>query len=304
MKRLTALIVLAVVVAGCSGESAPVVDLDSGGTLPPVSTLDTQTTTTSSTTTTDPPTTTSANQQPPALDVAATPAAETGYLVTITGSTDTDSTVTLDGEEVGLSGGSFEVATLSSPGLNEHVVIATDPDGVATTEIISWSWEPPVGWAAGIGDSVMLGSQAEIEKRLGEQVVDATVSRQFLEAPELVAELLARPVPPELIVIGLGTNGPVQDRHFDAVMEIAADVPLVAFVNVRVPRSWESASNTALAEGVGRYDNAVLVDWWTPTHDRDDLFAADGFHPKQPGRVIMAELIASAVYPDWTPLEE
>ena len=28
-------------------------------------------------------------------------------------------------------------------------------------------------------------------------------------------------------------------------MEIAADVPLVAFVNVRVPRSWESTSNMA-----------------------------------------------------------
>jgi lysophospholipase L1-like esterase len=115
---------------------------------------------------------------------------------------------------------------------------------------------------------------------------------------------VARQDPPELIVIGLGTNGPVQARHFDEVMELAADVPLVAFVNVRVPRSWEGISNREIAEGVERYDNAILVDWYEVTWNRNNLFAKDGVHPKQAGRVIMAELIADAVFPNWVPLED
>ena len=58
-----------------------------------------------------------------------------------------------------------------------------------------------------------------------------------------------------------------------------------------------------LAAGVERYDNAVLVDWHTPTKGRNDLFAADNFHPKQPGRVIYAELVAEAIFPNWEPLD-
>ena len=80
-------------------------------------------------------------------------------------------------------------------------------------------------------------------------------------------------------------------------MEVVVDVPLVAFVNVRVPRQWEDTSNRVIAEGVARYDNAALVDWYSVSSDRDELFSGDGVHPKQPGRVILAELIAEAVFP-------
>ena len=149
-----------------------------------------------------------------------------------------------------------------------------------------------------------LGSKDELEKRIGLGTVDATVSRQFGDAPNLVSRLLARPVPPQVIVVHLGTNGPVQERHFEALMEIAADVPLMVFINAHVPtRNWESTTNSELAAGVDRYDNAVLVDWHTPTEGRSDLFAADNFHPKQPGRVIYAELVAEAIFPNWEPLD-
>ena len=107
-----------------------------------------------------------------------------------------------------------------------------------------------------------------------------------------------------MIVVHLGTNGPVQERHFEALMEIAADVQLMVFINAHVPtRNWESTTNSELAAGVDRYDNAVLVDWHTPTKGRSDLFAADNFHPKQPGRVIYAELVAEAIFPNWESLD-
>jgi lysophospholipase L1-like esterase len=111
-------------------------------------------------------------------------------------------------------------------------------------------------------------------------------------------------VPPQVIIVALGTNGAVQARHFDELMEIAVDVPLMVFVNVHVPtRNWEATSNREIAAGVERYDNAVLVDWFTATEDRSDLFAADNVHPTQAGRVIYAELVADAIYPNWEPLD-
>ncbi|MGI9665929.1 MAG: hypothetical protein ACR2N2_02350 [Acidimicrobiia bacterium] len=302
MKHLTTLVVLTVLgLAACGGSSAPTAETTTT-TAAPVTSLPAESTTTTAAPAT---TTTTKAPEPPMLTVEPSGDSVETYVTVIEGTTDPGTLVTVDTEPVVTTNeGTFAVQVFNTPGENQHTVAATGDDGLATTSILSYEWTPQPGWAAAVGDSVMLGSKAEIEKRLGEDIVDATVSRQFLDAPKLVRDLLARPVPPELIVIGLGTNGPVNARHFDEVMELAADVPLVAFVNVRVPRSWESTSNTQLAEGVERYENAVLVDWWTPTHDMDELFAADGFHPKQAGRVIMGELIASTVFPNWVPLEE
>lgn len=219
--------------------------------------------------------------------------------------TEPGSLVTINGEDVELeASGRYAIPITNTPGANLVIVTSTDEADNVTTKRVRYDFVPQEGWVAGIGDSVMLGSKIEIEKRLGTGVVDATVSRQFNNAPKLVARLLARPIPPEVIIIGLGTNGPVQERHLEEVMEIAGTDPLVVFVNVHVPRTWEATSNRALAAGVERHDNAVLVDWSAATEGRNNLFAKDGFHPKQPGRVIMAELIASAIFPDWEPLDE
>jgi len=228
------------------------------------------------------------------------------YRQYLSGQTEPGARVQVDGRDAAVtrSGRFIAEPFFNTPGENRVCVTATTAGGRSTSRMITYSFVPPPGWAAAIGDSVMLGAKAEIEKRLGEGVVDAAVSRQFLTAPGLVAELMARPSPPQLLIIGLGTNGPVQRRHFDEVMRLAAKVPLVLFINVRVPRSWEGTSNREIEEGVARYDNAELVDWFEATRNRGDLFGKDGVHPRQAGRVLLAELIAAAAFPKWVPLGE
>lgn len=291
---------LALVLAACGSAAESETVATTITTLVPVTTLpQTSTATIPTTTTTAAPQTPTIDTTPMAGDVV------DRYLQVLEGTTDPDATVIVNGEPVAVaSDGSFTAEWLNSIGSNSAVVAATGTNGTSSTLRITYTFEPRDGWVEAIGDSVMLGSAKEIEKRLGDRTVDATVSRQFLGAPALVRSFVARQDPPELIVIGLGTNGPVQARHFDEVMELAADVPLVAFVNVRVPRSWEGTSNREIAEGVERYDNAILVDWYEVTWNRNNLFAKDGVHPKQAGRVIMAELIADAVFPNWVPLED
>jgi lysophospholipase L1-like esterase len=48
----------------------------------------------------------------------------------------------------------------------------------------------------------------------------------------------------------------------------------------------------------------VLVDWFTPMEGRSDMFAADNFHPQQAGRVIYADLVAEAIFPNWESADE
>lgn len=205
--------------------------------------------------------------------------------------------VTVDGRTAEASkDGTYMISVANTPGTNVIHVKSTDGAGNTTDERIRYEYGPNPGWAAAVGDSVMLGSKGEIEGYLGDDTVDGTVSRQFLSAPALVADLVARPDPPEVIVVGLGTNGPVQERHFDEVMEIAGPERLVVFVNVRMPRTWEAESNEQIASGVDRYSNATLADWYTVTEDRRDLFAGDRVHPSKEGRVALADLIAATIF--------
>lgn len=309
MKRLMALVVAGgVLAAACSSSSAA--ETTTTDTFAPIETTSTvapETTVVAETTTSEPPTTTEpVDEQPPAVET--TPAdgdVVDTYMVEFVGTTEPGAQVTVNGEPVELDAeGSFSVMLASDLGENEVSVEAADELGNAGVTKLTYTFEPEDGWIAAIGDSVMLGSKDELEKRIGPGTVDATVSRQFGDAPNLVSRLLARSVPPQVIVVHLGTNGPVQERHFEALMEIAAEVPLMVFINAHVPtRSWESTTNSQLAAGVERYNNTVLVDWHTPTKGRSDLFAADNFHPKQPGRVIYAELVAEAIFPNWEPLD-
>lgn len=260
-----------------------------------------ETTTTSTTSTTQAPVI-----EPPVVETIPSDGdAVDTYIVEFAGRSETAVEVLVNGEPVDVDGqGNFVVMLPSDIGENEVVVEAIDEEGNTTVVSTSYVFAPEDGWIAAIGDSVMLGSKDELEKRIGPGTVDAIVSRQFLHAPDLVRRLLARSVPPQVIITALGTNGPVQERHFDELMAVAADVPLMVFINVHVPtRNWEATSNREIAAGVERYDNAVLVDFFTPMDGRSDLFAADNFHPTQAGRVIYAELVADVLYPNWEPLD-
>jgi hypothetical protein len=219
--------------------------------------------------------------------------------------TEPGATVTVNDQDAEAAGeGSFTFVVKNLVGDNVVAISATDAAGNTTDEEIVYEFSPPPGWVAGIGDSVMLGAKEAIEERIWPDMVDASVSRQFLDAPGLVSEAMAQPEPPQAIVIGLGTNGQIQARHFDEVMAEAGPDTQVVFINVRVPRDWETSSNRELAAGVERYENATLVDWFGAADDYDELFASDGFHPSIAGRVVFAELIAEALFPTDESTEE
>lgn len=308
-RRTLAIAIAALLVAACSATSEPAgsaPDTTTTTTIPSTTTfaplVETTTTTTVATPTTEAAGTTTAPEPVEApIEITTTPAdgdVVDTYVVQFAGTAAPDADVEVNGEAVIVDrDGSFSVPIRSEIGVNGVSVVATSAGGTEAAVDVEYSFEPTDGWIEAIGDSVMLGAAEELESRLGDDIVDADVSRQFPAAAGLIQDLMTGENPPQAIVVHLGTNGLVDDAQFDRVMLEAAEVPLVVFVNIRVPRDWEAPTNTALAAGVERWDNAILVDWFGASDEDDSNFAGDGFHPSLDGRALYAELIAEAVFP-------
>ena len=127
--------------------------------------------------------------------------------------------------------------------------------------------------------------------------VSGMVSRQFGAAKGIVAGRISEGRTPRVLIIHLGTNGPVSTSAFDALMAVAAPIPRVVLVTIKVPRDYVASSNQVIRSGVGRYGNAVLVDWEAAARDHPEYFSNDElFHLNcNPGAKVYAGLIAGKV---------
>lgn len=151
-----------------------------------------------------------------------------------------------------------------------------------------------------IGDSVMQAAGTTLYGTLPAALpgitVDAAPNRQFRHAIDLVRELLAAGRPPEVLVVHLGTNGPLAATTFDRLVEATRDVDRVIVLNVWAPRAWVPEVNAQLAAGVDRHASVVeLVDWAAVAGTEPDLLHRDGFHMNRRGASRYAELIRATV---------
>ena len=155
----------------------------------------------------------------------------------------------------------------------------------------------PVGPVSAIGDSVMLGCAQQLNRTIDNlTVMDAEVGMQVSTALDILRYRRDTGQLGNVVVVGLGSNGTFTAEQFDEMMQILEGVQRVVFVNVKVPRVWEQPNNEVIAEGVRRYpEKTVLVDWYSATVNRPELFAPDGIHPELEGQQLYAHLVAKAV---------
>jgi peptidoglycan/LPS O-acetylase OafA/YrhL len=150
------------------------------------------------------------------------------------------------------------------------------------------------GSVSAIGDSVMLGAVGGLQKDIqGLAVVDAEVGMQVYTAIDILRARSASGQLGEVVVVHLGNNGTFTEKQFDEIMGLLAGVDRVVFVNVKVPRAWERPNNQVIYEGVQRYPNAVLLDWYSASVNRPEFFYNDGFHLRPIGQRAYADLISS-----------
>ena len=193
------------------------------------------------------------------------------------------------------------VAAVTLPGSSATSTLGTagtavgSATGSATSPATSGVSSPPVpGPFLAVGDSLMIDIQPYLEADLPGVTVNGMVSRQFEAGVAVVQSARAAGTLGNVLVVELGANGTVTSSDIDAMMQAAAGVRRVVFVNVDVPRSWEAADNAALAAGVARYPGvAVLADWYSLSSDHPGWFAPDQVHLQPAGAQAMAALIAS-----------
>lgn len=144
----------------------------------------------------------------------------------------------------------------------------------------------------GVGDSVMVGASGELRREIPGIEIDAVVGRQASTGIDILRARAAQGDIPQVVIFGLGTNGPVTSRQIDEAMDALDGVQRVVFVNNSMPRSWEKPNNALLADAVQRYPNAVLADWNALTTSVPGLLTDDDIHLLPSGARAYAALVA------------
>ncbi len=164
----------------------------------------------------------------------------------------------------------------------------TTPSPISPTPLSAPARPPRV---TAVGDSVLLAAADILSRALDDVSVDAVVGRPV---PEAIAVLQARRAAGqigEVVLIHIGNNGPLSAGQFDQMMGLAAGARQIVFVNLKAPRDWEATNNAVLAAGVGRYPNAVLLDWHAASVGRPEYFWDDAIHLRPAGARAYADLV-------------
>jgi len=144
-----------------------------------------------------------------------------------------------------------------------------------------------------IGDSVMLGAKPNLTSR--GFVVNATESRQFRDAINIVTIKRNNGTLPRNVIIALGTNGYVSSSDCTQIVKLAGPYRRVFLVNNRVPREWRPANNNTLAACANSTAFAAsrvyLIDWFSYSRNKPTWFYSDGFHLKPAGKSAYATLL-------------
>ncbi len=172
---------------------------------------------------------------------------------------------------------------------SETTVRGSKPTTTTTTR------PAPPSHVLGIGDSVMQGARAALVATIAGMAVDATKSRQFGQAINVVQQYKNLSALPSVIVIHLGTNGRISNDQFDQMMRTIGPANQVYFLTARVPRLWESEVNATLHQGATRWPNAHVLEWRDYSGCHDDWFVADGFHLRTPGQNAYAAFIRAGI---------
>jgi peptidoglycan/LPS O-acetylase OafA/YrhL len=150
-------------------------------------------------------------------------------------------------------------------------------------------------YVTAIGDSVMLAAAAPVRATLPGIYIDAQVGRQMSQGIAVVRQLddtgRLRPV----VVVGLGTNGPVTSGQIRALIATTGPERTLVLVSTFAPRPWQAEVNAVLAGAARRDHHIVLANWFTTIRGRTGLLWDDGVHPRPPAAVLYARMLAAAV---------
>lgn len=150
-----------------------------------------------------------------------------------------------------------------------------------------------------IGDSVMLDYASDLVWDLPRYhvSVDAAVSRQFVAGVALADSLRATHQLGAVVIVALGTNGPVTPADMAAMAHALAGASRIVFVTVHVDQPWQAEVNAEIRRAVPSIPHAVVADWVTLANHHPSWLYSDGTHLpiNGTGAQALAALVAHAV---------
>ncbi|TFB98433.1 MULTISPECIES: acyltransferase family protein [unclassified Cryobacterium] len=148
-----------------------------------------------------------------------------------------------------------------------------------------------------VGDSVMLASAPELEDRFPGILIDAAVSRGMRAAPDILAAQAAAGTLRPVVVVGLGTNGPITTDELLAIEAAIGPDRKLVLVTAFADRDWTAGVNEALVGFAAHHRLVGIAGWHDAIAPHTDVLAGDNIHPGPTGGRIYADCIASAL--DW-----
>jgi hypothetical protein len=196
-----------------------------------------------------------------------------------------------------LVGGALMLPT-STGGVPGASATQTVPDRGTPTPIPA---PPPAvvvsGWSVDmIGDSLTVGAILQLKAALPGIYLYARVGKQFSYGLSIVAALKAQKMLRHIVIVDLGTNGPVQPGDLSKLVNEVGPNRGLVLVNTFEPQPWEHEVNAALAAAARSYPNVVLANWYDAIRHRTYLLSADGFHPGPAGTLLWVRVVKAAVY--------
>ena len=129
-----------------------------------------------------------------------------------------------------------------------------------------------------VGDSVMLAVAPELTAAFPGITVDAVVSRQMRSAPDIVQAMVDAKTMKPFLVLGLGTNGPIDLDTLQEIKQIVGLRTEIVLVNVQAPRGWTPGVNEILGAYASRLRTVELADWHAAIQPHLDVLAGDQIH--------------------------
>jgi peptidoglycan/LPS O-acetylase OafA/YrhL len=204
---------------------------------------------------------------------------------------------------VGLAGASV-AALVSDPGRGEaqqyieagQAAIDEGAPGPTETPDDDAAGEPATGdQILALGDSVMLAAAPALQAEFPGIAIDAQVSRSMYVAPSLVEAYASAGALRPVVVLALGTNGPIERSTLEEVRRILGPDRELIVVNAQAPRGWIPGVNAELSSFALVYRNVELANWHDAIQPYLSEMARDQIHFGPIGAGVFAATVSEAI---------
>ncbi len=146
-----------------------------------------------------------------------------------------------------------------------------------------------------IGDSVMLAAAPELQAGLPGISIDAVVSRQLSAAPGVIQQDLAAGTLRRVILLELGTNGPIQRSTLEQIHQLAGPDRQIIVMSAQAPRGWTDGVNATLSAFADQYRNVVLGNWHDAVQPHLSILNRDQIHFGGAGARLFTSVVQDAL---------